>query len=61
MLYLFKMDEGPDDNEPYSVEYCTKTGKVIAKGRRAGRELIMASLAKKTSQSYFSISNTASH
>ena len=41
------MDEGPDDDEPYSVEYCTKTGKVIAKGRRAGRELIMASLAKK--------------
>ena len=41
------MDNAVNDGEPYEIEYDTKTGKIKAKGRSAGRELLMMSLAKK--------------
>ena len=36
-----------DENEPYVLEYNPSNGKIIARGRAAGRDLLMAKLAKR--------------
>lgn len=36
-----------DDDEPYEMEYNPSNGKIIARGRAAGRDLLMATLAKR--------------
>ena len=36
-----------DDDEPYEMEYNPSNGKITARGRAAGRDLLMATLAKR--------------
>ena len=36
-----------DDNEPYELEYNANNGTVTARGRAAGRDLLMSLLAKR--------------
>ena len=53
LLYLCRISNiefqmcAVNDDEPYEMEYDPSNGKITARGRAAGRDLLMATLAKR--------------